>query len=162
MKKTLRGIISALLLAGAIFSLSACGEVTVADDLIAYSQSSVTEALEKCATLSEAGQKVSEMENPEDAIAYLKENVAPLIDEAKKTLSTITPETEEVKKLHEKLINSVDTYGKGIDEFIKGIEEDSVEGIEKSGETLNQGATLMEEFTKEYDALATENGLKTE
>lgn len=159
MKKIITISLAMLLIVGCMACLSGCGTDPVEEDLIAYTNSGISDALKDCSSISTEGQKVFELDTNEAMVAQLNNNVIPLVEDANKIVKGIKPETEEVKAIHDKLVACVEKYQTALNNLKSAIEKDDVDAATKSLELLNEGTALMQEFNDAYTTLASQYGL---
>lgn len=90
----------------------------------------------------------------------IKEEVIPVIDQAKEKVEKVEVETEKVKAVKDKFISALNATKEAQNKLIEAVKNPELESqsIDKS----NEAAKLMEEFNQAYKNLAVELGYEFE
>lgn len=144
-------VIGALILS---LGLTACSD-PVQDDLINYINNELSKIAELDERIASGYESVSGENYVDDYTTYteISDNALPLLIELIDKLEDISPQTEEVRGLNEKLIERYSVSHSGMILLLSAIEKKDSSIIVEANEKFDKGKRLQREFDAELEAL---------
>ena len=157
MKKLLFVLTSALFLA-------ACGSNPVQDDLINYINEEVSPLFETETEIVEAYESVTGDNYTDDNELYnaLESYIIPKYSDFIDDLEQITPETEEVRAIHEEYIEASNLQYNAMVKMLPALENQDYALISEANEMLSEGRSKMRHYVSSLESLAKENNVEFE
>lgn len=160
MKKFIVTIVALLM---CVAMLAGCGSDPVQDDLINYINNQVKPIaeLENKVTTEYAAIKGDSKADDAAFAAKLKDVIIPANNELIAKAKATVPATEEVKKVHDKYIASVNAQNEAFVILLEAAQKNDEELVKTANEKLTVSEKISKEYLADLEALKKEHGVET-
>ena len=144
--------------------LAACGSNPVQDDLINYINEETAPLFETESEIIGAYESVTGDNYTDDNALYdvLENTIIPMYSDFIDDIEQITPETEEVRALHEEYIEASNLQYNAMLKILSALENQDYALISEANEMLSEGRSMMRQYTNDLESLAEENNVEFE
>lgn len=143
-------------------TLYGCGNDVVQEDLLNYINEELPKIVDLESTVIEGYDNVSGNNYTNDEVMYLsiRDEILPASLRLIEAAEDITPETKEVKDIHEIYISAINTQNSAFTTILSALETQDYEKISIANEKLDDSRKKMRDYTSSITELAKEHNVE--
>lgn len=139
--------------------LTACGQDDVTKELLQYINTDTRGVNENSKKLAEELGKWISLADDQSAMAFIKNNILPVLNDSIDKLSKIDVKTPEVKNLRDMYMDSMKCYKEGFEILLQGAGNKSVDIVLRGNDKLKEANQKQNEYYEALKALAAQKNI---